>query len=390
MRKLWTLITSLIPLILLSFSMKAGTPKVVKWASLPDLVVGANLSQGVSAPYAGVIDGNLVVAGGCNFPNIPAVDGGKKVYYNDVFMLNLSDASSGWKRIGSMPFPAAYGVSIAVKRGLVCIGGMNDYGSLSSVWMLVWSKAKRTMVVNYLPSLPYAMDNMAGAADGEYIYVAGGNSNGIPSTHLLRLNIKKPNQEWEELPSFPGLPRVQPVAFFTPKAEGRELQLWGGFSPASDTLAAVAHSNGLKFSISTKEWSPVQDITINGSLATLTGAAVAANSGDIVAVGGVNKSIFENALNRDFRLRSAIAKEDKSKVQSLKDSARAYLSQDVGFYHFNSSIMQYADNGWVSLGSFEQAALAGCAIVPYKNRYYIIGGEVKPGVRSKRVWFFEL
>ncbi len=36
--------------------------------------------------YAGVIEGNLLIAGGCNFPDIPVADGGKKAYYRDIYI----------------------------------------------------------------------------------------------------------------------------------------------------------------------------------------------------------------------------------------------------------------------------------------------------------------
>ena len=35
------------------------------------------ISKGVSASFAGLIDDKLLIAGGCNFPDIPAADGGK-------------------------------------------------------------------------------------------------------------------------------------------------------------------------------------------------------------------------------------------------------------------------------------------------------------------------
>lgn len=50
----------------------------------------AGFLKGVSALYAGVIDGNLLIAGGCNFPDTPAADGGKKVFYPDVYITSLS------------------------------------------------------------------------------------------------------------------------------------------------------------------------------------------------------------------------------------------------------------------------------------------------------------
>ena len=41
--------------------------------------------KGVSALYAGVCDGQLIMAGGCNFPHVPVADGGKKVYYDGIY-----------------------------------------------------------------------------------------------------------------------------------------------------------------------------------------------------------------------------------------------------------------------------------------------------------------
>ncbi|MBR7043342.1 MAG: cyclically-permuted mutarotase family protein, partial [Prevotella sp.] len=46
-----------------------------KISDLPQLAVGDSL-QGVAAPFAGVLGSDLVVAGGCNFPEIPAAEGG--------------------------------------------------------------------------------------------------------------------------------------------------------------------------------------------------------------------------------------------------------------------------------------------------------------------------
>lgn len=37
-------------------------------------------SLGVSACYAGFINDDLIIAGGCNFPDIPASEGGENVF----------------------------------------------------------------------------------------------------------------------------------------------------------------------------------------------------------------------------------------------------------------------------------------------------------------------
>ena len=49
-----------------------------------------NLSKGVSAAYAAVLGDQLIVAGGCNFPDKLGFEGGKKVFYNDIVRYDAS------------------------------------------------------------------------------------------------------------------------------------------------------------------------------------------------------------------------------------------------------------------------------------------------------------
>lgn len=50
---------------------------MINWTKLPDLPGAADTaSLGVSAPFAGIHNGVLIVAGGCNFPDKPVTEGG--------------------------------------------------------------------------------------------------------------------------------------------------------------------------------------------------------------------------------------------------------------------------------------------------------------------------
>ena len=70
------------------------------------------IAKGVSACYAGLLDGRLVMAGGCNFPGLPPRLGGTKKYYDGIYTAQLSgDTALVWRRVGNLPAPAAYGVS---------------------------------------------------------------------------------------------------------------------------------------------------------------------------------------------------------------------------------------------------------------------------------------
>ena len=61
--------------------------------------------KGLSAHYAAVLDGTLLVAGGCNFPDGPAYEGGAKAYYKDILVLDAGK----WEEAGRLPVESAYG-----------------------------------------------------------------------------------------------------------------------------------------------------------------------------------------------------------------------------------------------------------------------------------------
>ena len=81
-------------------------------AQVPTLLPDYPIAKGVSAPFAGFIKNWLIVGGGCNFPTIPAAEGGKKAYYNQCYALDIHATSPRWKRISDLPCSVAYGCSV--------------------------------------------------------------------------------------------------------------------------------------------------------------------------------------------------------------------------------------------------------------------------------------
>lgn len=325
----------------------------------------AGFLKGVSALYAGVIDGNLLIAGGCNFPDVPAADGGKKVYYQDVYMAPLTDDTIlDWRKIGTLPQAAAYGVTVSTGKGLICVGGNTAESSFSDVFLL--SLQKDTLKTDTLPSLPVTMDNMAGALLGHSVYVVGGNVNGVPSSDVYSLNLSAMDKGWQKEPAVPGKPRVQPVC----AAQGGKLYVWGGFAPATGDCPAFLSVDGYMYSPETREWTPIaipQDA--DGNEVSLGGGVAAPyGNGLIVCAGGVNKDIFLKALQGVY-------------------AGREYLSHPAEWYRFNRNLMLYhpQTDEWTTLGGYEQGARAGAAFVSWKGYHYIINGELKPGIRTNEI-----
>ena len=202
------------------------------YTARPPLRVGS--AQGVSAPFAGRVAGSVWVAGGCNFPDVPAAEGGKKKMYADVYALTPAEGNgANWHKVGQLPRPLAYGVGLSVPEGLVCIGGTDGQSSRAEAYLLSADGAAGFRCTS-LPSLPVALDNMAGAFGGGYLYVAAGQSNGQGSQAVFRLAWPD-GQTWERLPDLPGPSRLQPVAAVQQTGTGPRFYLLGGFTPATAT-----------------------------------------------------------------------------------------------------------------------------------------------------------
>ena len=75
--------------------------------------------------------GALIVAGGANFPDKMPWDGGAKVWWGDIWVLeNFSRLTPSWVRDRTFKLPRriAYGISVSLPEGVVCVGGQHDRG----------------------------------------------------------------------------------------------------------------------------------------------------------------------------------------------------------------------------------------------------------------------
>lgn len=186
----------------------APAAEVLRWSELPPLPDPV----GFAAPFAGVADGALVVAGGANFPQGSLWAGGPKIWHDRIFLL---DAPHGqWREAGRLPRPRAYGVSVTIPEGVLCIGGSDDRAATAEVWLL--RRRGDTVVVETWPSLPAPLHYACGALVGRTVYVAGGlrEFTGAPGRWFYAFDLDAPPGErrWRELPPWPGAPRQTAVA----------------------------------------------------------------------------------------------------------------------------------------------------------------------------------
>lgn len=345
----------------------------------------AGFSLGVSACYAGMIGDRMIIAGGCNFPETPVAEGGKKRFYKGIYVAEqAADSLFQWRKIGELPVAAAYGASMSIPGGLILAGGVNTDGALSSVYRLSLSEDGQEVNLDTLSSLPFAMDNMAGATVGNKLFLMGGNVNGKPAASLYSFDYGKPGSFWVQEAPFPGEARIQPVCVAQDR-EGVQIYVWGGFAPSVDGKPATLSTDGYCYSPDKQTWTPVAAPVGSDSVVVSLGGGIAyaLNDSMIVCTGGVNKEVFLSALRREAMLKNA----DPLCVDSLKGVIKEYMTRPPEFYQFNDKILVYYTkrNVWVEAGQSPAVARAGAAVVGTGSTFYSIYGELKPGIRTPEI-----
>lgn len=327
--------------------------KVTELKAIPD----AAYAKGVSAPFCGVVGDALVVAGGANFPDKSLLDGGAKRVYADIW----AQADGEWAHVGVLPDSTAYGATFAVDGALVLAGGNVCGTTTDKVYEL--TLRDRAAVLRALPPLPVPMEQCGWTRDGDRLYLVGG----VGTTGVYACTVGE--YVWTKLADLPE-PLVQPVAF----ASGGRLYVWGGFNPetleVSDKgLVIPTDSSVIPSEAKESPWAEAPAIPDGGTFVGATSATLP--DGRLVVVGGVNRAIFARALH------------------NTPEDRIPYLSKEPAEYQFRQAVYAFdpAAGAWTLLGSDPACALAGPGVaVRPQGGLYVAGGELKPGVRSPRIF----
>jgi len=308
--------------------------------------------QGVAAAFSGQADGTLFIAGGCNFPGTPAAQGGQKKFYDSVWYLGKD---KWYRQTFTLPHPTAYGASVAIPgtKGIICIGGTDGNHSLTDVYRLT-DKKRET-----LSPLPVGIDNAAAATDGKFIYLVGGQTDGVPQMTIYRTTADATaSSTWEAFATLPGQARLQPCAVVQSNGLDMGLYVFGGYDPETGKVADEVQVLNLK----TNVWKAMP-----GSRATVGMAAVKSGYSHVLFFGGVNKTIFEKAVRGEF--------------------GDDYLKHPAPWYQFNPDILVYhtITDSWHAIPGSSLLARAGAGLIEKGGSYILTDGESKPGIRVTEI-----
>lgn len=384
----------------------------LEWREGPELppAPGQAKQPGLAGAFAGVHNDALIVAGGANFPDglpwskLPDGSSPQKIYNKDIYVLQHGGI---WK-ISDVRLPKgySYGVSIQTEDGLLCIGGEGCEYVDGEIWKF---KSNEVFLIRHLgegrieidqtamPSLPKAVSAMAGSKLGNHVYVAGGNDGSTETKFFWRLDLENLNSGWETLEPWPGQPRSHLVAAVQNDGRNDCFYIFSGRYNDPDT-GWICLKDSYKYEPGTGAWTKLADVGTN--LSDKEPVCVMAASG--IRLGVNHIAVFGGAAGDLFlEVEQYISKQIKILQDAgLTEEVDALTAKRVDLYTkhpgFSRDILVYhtITDTWVPVGTVPESIVDGLTVgsyvtttaVQWGRDIVIPSGEVRPGVRSPKVW----
>lgn len=341
-------------------------------AQLP-LPAGAGVQPGVAGASAGLHQQVLLIAGGANFPGGMPWEGGKKQYHGDVYALhkNMQWAGAPVK----LPFVFAYAASVSTPDGLLCIGGEDENGIRSSVFLLQWDAAAATVRVKNMPPLPQPLTNASAAIYGNTVYVAGGENAAETVNAFYSLELS-PGAGWKQLPP---LPTAVSHAVMVAQSNGEYacIYLAGGRTKNASGISTL-HNSAWQYDPKTRQWKRLRDIPLP---AVSAGSGVASGATYILLFGGDKGDVFTQIETFNAQIAKAATAEEKQRLQNAKLpllTAHQGFSKDVLLYNT-------VTDAWSRIGEIPFETPVTATAVKWGDDIIIASGEIKPGVRTPQI-----
>lgn len=345
---------------------QSGAPQIL-WQAAGTLspAQGQTENIGVAGMIAGMNHGYIIAGGGANFPHGGPATGGAKVTYADVYVMKANEKGLTETDHQVLPFPAAYGASVTTENGVYYIGGSPDNAAAKKITRFTCDK-QGTLHYEEAGTLPFAFQNGIAAHKGTTLYLGLGKQDGQLSRKFYAYDLT--TGKITPLADFPGEAREQSVA----EMLGNTLCVFSGGS-------SMAYTDGYGYDLTTHTWHKLANVAVKGQEISLLGArAIRLNDEEMLVIGGFNKEIYDDAVAHLSTL----------KGDDLAAYKTAYFGKESTDFHWNRQVLVYnaRHDAWRSAGEIPFAAPCGEGLVKLGDKLISLNGEIKPGVRSNRIY----
>lgn len=340
----------------------------IMWQYAGDLAPAAGYTEniGVAGPLCGSYGDYIIVGGGANFPQGGPLVGGPKKTYPDVYVYHVKGERMQLTDQLQMPYEIGYGATVSTPEGVYYIGGSTDPEGAKAISLMTVNQQGK-LAGQEIGKLPFTVQNIAAAVVKHKLYLVAGKQDGKLSNKAWCYDLQ--TKEIKELAAYPGEPREQVVGKVL---AGRFYVFSGGSS--------VCYTDGYAYDFSSDSWTPAADVTNSkGEKVSLLGAnSVQLNENEMLVVGGFNKAVYDNAVANLTSLQG----------DALADFRQAYFGADPAEFKWNRELLIFnaKKNSWRSIGQVPFDAPCGEGLVLIDNKLFSINGEIKPGVRTPRMY----
>lgn len=331
---------------------------------------------GFAGPIAGVSNEVFITGGGANFPDAMPWLGGKKRYYNEVFLYRKT-ADDSLIRFGSatLPFAIAYPACATTELGIVVAGGENESGTIRDVHLLNWDAFQKKIVIKPLPDLPVAVASASMAVWDGVLYLAGGDAADETSAQFISLDLRQPQASWKRLSSLPH-PASHTVLVAQANGANGSIYLIGGRKKTEGRLSEL-FKTVFRFDIKIGSWTEVRSMA--ASLSAATGVAVGEHS--ILVFGGDRGETFHRT--EELILAIAATKDTTTRDQLISEKIKVQSAHPG----FTKDILQYntITDEWTKAGEIPFDSPVTTQAVKWGSEVFIPGGEIRAGVRTAQI-----
>mgnify|MGYP003513230938 FL=1 len=332
---------------------------------------GEQHSLGFAGPVTGVYNNILFIAGGANFPTGMPWQGGKKKYYNKVFVYTRTQNKIvPHKKSFTLPTNIAYPATCNTPLGVFYAGGENENGISNKAWLMTWDNKTRQPLFKVLPNLIVPLSNAAATLVGNTVYIAGGETSSSASSQLIALDLNNTTAGWKQVSTLPKL--ISHTLFLATK---NKLYLVGGRKKTAQGISDL-YSSVYEFNILTNQWKEMQPLPY-----VLSAGTGAVSKNQLLVFGGDKGETFHKT---EMLIAAINAEKDEAKKQELIKEKNKLQAQHPGF---SNEILQYdiKTNTWKPIGKIPFATPVTTTAVKWKTCYIIPSGEIKAGVRSPNI-----
>lgn len=354
-------------------------PVSIRWqkgGALPFLA-GQTRSPGYAGMVAGISNDLLLLAGGANFPDSMPWLGGKKKYYDEVFVFrNKGGALIPLPSDTKLLFPVAYAASCSTPNGVFYAGGENSDGISNKSFLLSWNKKKKELHTVRLPDLPFPVTNAAAIAAGSQVLITGGENTDSTLSSFIMLDLQNITAGWKVLPSVPQPLSHTVVISLTGENGNTQVYLMGGRKKNPDGISDFS-ATVFAYDMTAKTWANKPSLPYPLS----AGTGIAAGKDKIILFGGDKGETF-----RKTEILIAALKNETSEVrkQELLHQKIQLQSSHPGF---DQTVLLYdaAAGECTTAGTLSFETPVTTTAFAWDDCFVIPSGEIRAGVRTPQI-----